>query len=234
MTSLFKTLKPTRGVMTWQARGPRMAAPVPHAELAEVVPGLLLGASSWACMGGAALEARGVTHLVNCTPDAPDPVGVRGAFSLWRVPVADDLNAPLHAHLEVAAAFMEAALSGGGIVCAFCHDGNSTAPAVIAFYLMRQKQLSLAQALDAVAAARPEAQPNVGFWQRLVEAESWLRSGDATAASTPSLSLQQYKWRFLQRMEPSEERGATLQQLELGRAEVAELIRVRSEQWTLG
>ena len=207
---------------------------MPHDELAEVAPGLLLGASSSVCLSGAGLESRGVTHLVNCTPDAPDPVGVSGAFTAWRVPVADDLNAPLHAHLEGAAAFMEAALSGGGTVCAFCHDGRSAAPAVVAFYLMRHKQLSLAQALDAVAAARPEAQPNVGFWQRLVEAESWLRGGDATAASTPSVSLQQYKWRFLQRVEPSEERGAMLQQLELGRAEVAELIRVRSEQWTLG
>ena len=47
-------------------------------------------------------------------------------------------------------------------------------------------------------------------------------------------ALQQYKWRYLQRQEPTAERGALLQQLELGRAEVAEIIRVQSErhQWT--
>ena len=171
------------------------------------------------------------------------------------------MHAPLHEHLEGAVAYLDAALTSGGRVCAFCHDGRSTAPAVVAFYLMRRRQMSLAAALDAIYAARPDAQPNVGFWQRLVEAESWLRGGEdgdgeAPAAAVvdgpPSVSLQQYKWRFLRRqqqerakpnepMETEEDaaaaearaRAAMMQQLELGKAEVAELIRVNSEaSWT--
>lgn len=203
----------------------------------EVAPDLLLGALSEPALNHASLLGYGVTHVLNCTPHAPDP-GVGGSassssFASWRVPVADDVCAPLHEHLEGAAAFIDAALSGGGRVCAFCADGRSTAPAVLAFYLMRHQGLSLAAALDAIAAAKSDAQPNVGFWQRLVEAESWLAASPSGALlDRPSVSLQQYKWRFLERAAPSEPRDAVLQRLELGRAEVAELIRVRSEQWT--
>ena len=101
-------------------------------------------------------------------------------FGSWRVPVADDVHAPLHEHLEGAVAYLDAALTSGGRVCAFCHDGRSTAPAVVAFYLMRRRQMSLAAALDAIYAVRPDAQPNVGFWQRLVEATPGLADARGT------------------------------------------------------
>lgn len=189
---------------------------------------LFLGASSSPTFTAKALTELGVTHLLNCTPAEPDQ---SGAFASWRVPIADDMHAPLHEHLQGAAEFIDAALAAGGRVCAFCIDGRSTAPAVLAFYLMRHRQLSLADALDAIAAVRPDAQPNVGFWQRLVEAESWLRFSGADGV--PSVSLQEYKWRFLER-HCGAERGAVLQSLELGRAEVETLISVHSgrEQWT--
>ena len=50
-------------------------------------------------------------------------------------------------------------------------------------------------------------------------------------ADAPSVSLQQYKWRFLERCCEGVDRAAVLQKLELGQAEVAELIRQRSERW---
>ena len=225
----------------------------------EVIPDLFIGAMNSA-FTATALDALRISHLLNCTLDVADPERTP-PFGSWRVPVADDVHAPLHEHLEGAVAYLDAALTSGGRVCAFCHDGRSTAPAVVAFYLMRRRQMSLAAALDAIYAVRPDAQPNVGFWQRLVEAESWLRGGEdgdgeAPAAAVvdgpPSVSLQQYKWRFLRRQqqerakpnEPMETeeaaaaaearaRAAMMQQLELGKAEVAELIRVNSEaSWT--
>lgn len=192
---------------------------------AEVIPALLLGAHG--DLDGRKLDELGVTHLLNCSRELPDPARHTAAFATWRVPVSDDVHEPLHEHLAGASAFLDAALASGGRVCAFCADGRSCAPAVVAYYLMRHHAMSLAAALDALTSARPDAQPNIGFWQRLIEAESWLRGFDE-----PSVSLQQYKWRFLQRCEPGAARGALLQQLELGRAEVNEMIRVRSEQWT--
>ena len=72
---------------------------------------------------------------------------------------------------------------------------------------------------NACASARSDAQPNVGFWQRLVEAESWMRGGDA-----PSVSLQQFKWQFLEESTPGVQREQILQQLELGQAEVHALL----------
>ena len=63
-----------------------------------------------------------------------------------------------------------------------------------------------------------QARPNVGFWQRLIEAESWLRAGP------PSMSIQQYRWAYLEASRPTEDRGALLQQLELGLQEVQALV----------
>ena len=217
------------------------SAPIEDAQSAtpaivQVAEGLFLGARGIEFVDAASLDAHRITHLLNCTVDAPDPLSGSGDLRLasWRVPVADDIRAPLHEHLEGAAAFLNAALGAGGRVCAFCTDGRSTAPAVIAFYMMRYGQMPLAAALDALTAVAADVQPNVGFWQRLVEAESWLcgefESDGGPAA--PSVSLQQYKWRYLERLNPGVSRADILQELELGRAEIAELIRQRDEQWT--
>ena len=160
------------------------------------------------------------------TSDAGDGV----ELARWRVPIDDDTSEPLHEHLEGAAAFVDVAVKAGGSICAFCGTGQSASPAVIAFYLMRYCGLSLAAALNTVCAARPDAQPNVGFWQRLVEAESWLHGAS-------SMSLQEYKWQFLEGA-AGEALGAAgreeiLQRLQLGQAEIAELLRVHgSDQWS--
>lgn len=190
----------------------------------EVIPGLLLASASSA--SAEALSGLGVTHLLNVTPDRPMPAREPPFFS-WHVPVFDDLSSPLHEHLEGAAAFVDAALASGGRVCAFCTNGVSAGPTVVAFYLMRHKALPLADALATIQAARPDAAPNIGFWQRLVEAESWLRG-----VGEPSVSLQNYKWGFLERNHPGVAREEILRQLELGQAEVEELLRVSTNEWS--
>lgn len=197
----------------------------PRAPRLGAVPGIAgLYLSDAGCATAAALEALGITAVVNATVDAATPA-CEPALASLRVPVPDAMDAPLHAHLEGAAGFIDGALAApGGRVCAFCADGASVAPAVVAYYLMRHRRLSLGEALDAVGEAQPAALPNLGFWQRLVEAESWLRPDEP-----PSLSLQQYRWRHLQRSYPGAERDAILQRLELAQAEVSELLRVRCE-----
>ena len=72
-------------------------------------------------------------------------------------------------------------------------------------------------------AARPRAQPNVGFWQRLVEAESWLRP-HGTAPLPPSTSIQQYKWSFLERCRPDASREHIVSELEATNREVEALL----------
>ena len=78
-----------------------------------------------------------------------------------------------------------------------CAAGTSCAPTVVMYYLMRHASFSLAAALNLVSERHPPSQPNIGFIQRLTEAEAWM-----TGAITPTLSIEEYKWRFLQRAFP--------------------------------
>ena len=119
-----------------------------------------------------ALDALGVTHVVNVSVNGPMPQrSTEPQYESMHIAIDDDLSAPLHEHLDAAADFIDAALSSGGRVCVFSANDQCAACAVAAFYLMRQHGRSLAEALGAM-----QARPNVGFWQRLIEAESWLRA----------------------------------------------------------
>ncbi len=196
--------------------------------LVEVCDGVYVAAAA-AVATCEPLSERGVTHVLNVTPDAPMPGGGSGEpFVCLRVPVADDADTPLHEHLEAAAQFIHAAISPqtAGRACAFCATGASAAPAIVAYYLMRHRGLPLADALTALdAACEGGVRLNGAFWQRLVEAESWL-----LGASTPSVSIQQLKWRHLERAFPdAASREETLAQLTAGRAEASELLRARLE-----
>jgi hypothetical protein len=225
------------------------SGPLAHVgEVAGSSGRLFIGSST--SVVGPALDALGITHLLCISPELPFPSSTSGCYAEWRVPIADEPHAPLHDHFEGAAAFVDAALAAGGRLCAFCADGLSAAPAVVSFYLMRYQRRTLAEALEAVTAASPAAQPNIGFWQRLVEAESWLFGGRAAAATStvqggaeeeergllhetaPSLSLQQYKWRYLERSLPGATRDGILQQLDLGQAELAALLNVHERAWS--
>lgn len=182
-------------------------------------PELAVHLASAAAASPAALTALGVTHVLIANPSVPAPRrgDAEPPFATLRVSLNDDIDEPLHEHLDSAADFIGTAVDGGR-VCVICADGVSAAPAVVTFYLMRQHGTSLAEALDAIRAVHPRARPNVGFWQRLVEAESWLRVGP------PSMSLQQYRWAYLEQSRPGVERGVLLQQLELGQAEVLAMV----------
>jgi hypothetical protein len=201
--------------------------------VALIADGLYLG--STACVDSSALAALGVTHLVNVTVDSPQP---EGGFESMRVPVKDDLHEPLHEHLEAAAGFIHNAVEppANGRVCVFCATGKSAAPAVLCYYLMRQRATSLAAALAAVEAAWPGARPNVGFWQRLVEAESWLHG-----VEQPSISVQQFRWQHIERAfsdkvrpdaqgeERDAQREELLRMLLAAQAEATELLRQKTE-----
>ena len=189
-----------------------MASTAPiHAAVDEHIA---LHISSAAAATPEALDALGVTHVVNVSVNGPMPQrSTEPQYESMHIAIDDDLSAPLHEHLDAAADFIDAALSSGGRVCVFSANDQCAACAVAAFYLMRQHGHSLAEALGAM-----QARPNVGFWQRLIEAESWLRG------APPSMSIQKYRWAYLEASRPTEDRGALLQQLELGLQEVQALV----------
>ena len=192
-----------------------MSAPALSGEVAA----LALHLSEVAAASAEALVGAGVTHVLNATPEAPMPACEPALTACMRVPVTDDIDSPLHHHLDAAALFIDEALKGGGRVLACCMHGSSVAPAVVAYYLMRYRGMRLADALSAIRAVAPRAYPNAGFWQRLVEAESWLRDSNG-----PSMTVQQYKWQYLEQSEAGEAREQILQRLEQGQAEVLALL----------
>ena len=200
-----------------------MAAASSDAYAAPVVvrEGLLLGRNS-CCIseaGVADLRGRGVTHVVAVSMES-SLVELGKGIAFMRVPIVDDIGEPLHTYLEDAATLLHAALAGGSCACVCCAGGTSAGPAVAMYYLMRYDSKTLAEALDAVCAAQPDAQPNIGFIQRLIEAEAWLHGN-----ATPSLTIQQYKWHFLQRLFPEVERERVFEALHAGRHVITKQLR---------
>lgn len=163
------------------------------------------------------LRGHGISHVVAVSLELPSHLGQE--FSCLHLPVADDIYAPIHHHLEPAASFIHSAIVGGGKVCVCCVVGASCSPTVVIYYLMRHALLSLAAALDLVTASHPPTQPNIGFVQRLTEAEAWM-----SGCVTPTLSVEEYKWRFLQRLFPEADRTRILDALQAGRHEVAQIL----------
>ena len=177
---------------------------------------LYIGATS---VSASALTALGVTHvlLTSCNGEKPD---MPGTMVCVHLPVDDDMCTPLYEHLGRASEFISGALDVGGTVGILCADGASASPAIAAFFLMHRYAMNLSDALTTVRAAQPHARPNVGFWQQLIEAESWLHHGQ----ELPSMSIQEYKWSYLQENFPDMAREDILARLEQGQSEVASLL----------
>lgn len=93
-----------------------------------------------------------------------------------RVPVFDDPAEDLLTHLEPTCAAMEAAVRDSGSCLVYCKNGRSRSAAVCTAYLMRYRGLSLERAFQLVKSARPEAEPNLGFWAQLQKYEQTLQA----------------------------------------------------------
>lgn len=167
--------------------------------------------------GASALLSSGVTHVVSLAVEALPPAA--NTLTCLHLPLVDDIGAPLHEHLEPGAAFIYAALQAGSCVCVCCADAVSCGPALVLYYLMRHEGATLAEALQTVRRAHADAQPNIGFVQRLLEAEAWL-----LGAPTPSLTVQEYKWHFLDAAFPDAERRDIIEGVRAGRAEINRLL----------
>ena len=148
----------------------------------EILPGRLwLGSAPCTAGGGAnddtlsALREAGVTHVVNCTPDFPFPsaaqLAVGGAAAeQHRVPVPDVDDAPIQAHFDAAADFIDAAVRGGGVVFVHCETGKSRSATIVLAYRVKHGADTLRAAWDDTKARRPYAEPKPAFMQRLVAA----------------------------------------------------------------
>ena len=141
---------------------------------AEVAPRVFLGGAV-AADATHLLAHLGVTHVLNATEELLPPPPAAG-FAFLRLPLRDDEAEDVSVHFERAAAWVDAALAGGGAVLVHCHEGRSRSVALVAAWLMASRGLALREALAAMRAARPEAQPNPGFLAALAELDAALRA----------------------------------------------------------
>jgi len=109
-----------------------------------------------------------------------------------QVPVYDDPEEDLLAHLPAALAFIRGALEGGrggsgrdGAVLVHCYAGRSRSAALAAAHLVADRGLSLRQALGTVCAARPGAAPNAGFLAQLAAWAGGAGKGGGVEAGGP-------------------------------------------------
>ena len=132
----------------------------------RVAPHLYLGTSHHAQQLWL-LHSLSITAVVNvtCEVDNCHP----SSFAYLRLPVRDASHVRLDFHK--AASFIASALSSGGAVLCHCEQGISRSPSVVTAYLMIQEHIGLEAAFARVKAARPQAEPNVGFLAQLRELE---------------------------------------------------------------
>lgn len=137
----------------------------------EIVPGkLYLGSAS--CANERAIADLRITHVVSVVERRF--VAPAGEQLLCQIP--DEDSADLTPVLRQALPFIDGALAGGGRVLVHCERGASRSVSVVCAHLMRASggTLALADALDAVRAQRPCAQPNAGFLAQLEEVDVML------------------------------------------------------------
>ncbi|CEL93714.1 unnamed protein product [Vitrella brassicaformis CCMP3155] len=100
------------------------------------------------------------------------------------VPILDDYESDLIAHLDEACEFIEGVMDGEPTadVLIHCHQGISRSAAVCIAYLMKASKMSFDDALSWVEDAHPPTCPNLNFRKQL---RLYERMGCTTAGSSP-------------------------------------------------
>jgi len=135
---------------------------------------ILLGSEAAARSVGA-VRRYGVTSIVNCAFNSePLSEATRADAGVGHYTRLDFRDVPALAGQDNAAliragaaAVAEGVASTRGAVLVHCVAGMSRSTSCVAAYLVLHRGLSLADAMTAIRAARPAAQPNAGFWQAL-------------------------------------------------------------------
>jgi len=156
-----------------------------------------------AAAGGAknlpAIQAAGITHIVNASPLVPCYHADNTAAGLHYLTVNlyDSKDADIACHFEPVSAFITSALAEGGCVLVHCYAGQSRSAALlVAYLLLTSPEMRLGQALEQVQAGRPCACPNIGFIVQLKRLEGRLTTASAqihkvtnkrTVSTRPSL-----------------------------------------------
>lgn len=163
------------------------------ADISEIVEGKLFLGSKDPAADLAALQARSVTHVVNCTADGiegsiPNYHEASGALQYYRLSLLDGPKCELLPLLQPALDWAIDAIDAGGVVLAHCHAGSSRSGAFVCAILMATDRLTFADAWALARAKRPIVKPNAGFRAHLRAYQSAI-DGIPPAPTPPDSEL---------------------------------------------
>ena len=126
----------------------------------EVIPGLFIG-SQHALSSLYPLIVNKITHLLAVNNCKEKPVG----FTMKVMNIED------HEYSDIISCFQECInfINSSKRILVFCSAGRSRSAAVVAAYLIKEKQMSLTEALYTINRVRP-VMPNDGF---ILQLQAW-------------------------------------------------------------
>lgn len=154
----------------------------------QILPFLYIGAKKDA-IHRPTLDSLKVNHVLNVTTDCPNAFEKESTFKYLQIPIMDTWNQDLPKHFQRAFDFIDEAKKVGGCVLIHCIAGVSRSPAITIAYVMKEKNLSLADAYSFVKNKRSVISPNLDFmgelqhFERKIQASSASKCGESEHAT---------------------------------------------------
>lgn len=117
-----------------------------------------------------------ITHVLNATEDLFPPGDPRSEYisqnfkSMLRIPLRDDDEEDIEQYFGTAAEFIES-IEDEEKILVHCHAGQSRSCALVIAWLILKRNHTLKDAVTLVQQARPQAAPNAGYMNALVQLE---------------------------------------------------------------
>jgi len=127
-----------------------------------IIAGLYLG-NTFAQRNESRLCSVGITHILSITPYS---YPLDGLLVRKSIPVDDYPDEDLMAHFSDANAYIENAITAGGVLV-HCQHGVSRSATFVAAYLMKSRSFGHEEAIAFVKERRTRAKPNAGFIRQL-------------------------------------------------------------------
>lgn len=156
----------------WEGKGiGGLGSTVTMLQLCKVTNALFISNARSACSEDL-IQKEAVTLCINVTRMQPFPAA---RVVELRIPVYDDPNEDLYRYFDQCADAIAAEAAKGGHSVVYCKNGRSRSATICLAYLMKHRQLSLADAFQKVKTARSVVDPNSGFWVQLKKYEEELK-----------------------------------------------------------
>ena len=153
----------------------------PDLQVGQVEEGLFV-ASQDVANDAELIKKHGITHVLNV---AGIPSQKLLGLHYLDVYILDLPEEPLSCHFVQCFEFIDEALKIGRVLV-HCNAGISRSVSIVIAFLMSRRQKSLCEAMAQVKAARPRAQPNVGFVEQLKMYESNILNNHDVSSSKPN------------------------------------------------